>query len=141
MEKIKIYLAGACRGLSDEGKTWRKDARFWSNYHNKYFDNPVIKVYDPTQYFSRDGSNSISSKQIKEFYLKSVIKNCTLVLVNLNDTQYSVGTGCELQYAECHEIPVIGFGKENVYEWFPDYCDVVFETMEEALNYIVDYYS
>ncbi len=83
----------------------------------------------------------MSSKQTKTFYTKYLISNCDLILVNLNDTENSVGTGQELQYAVDREIPVIGFGKRNVYEWLPDDCDVVFETLNEAIDYIVNYYD
>ena len=57
-----------------------------------------------------------------------------MILVNLNNTENSVGTGQELQYAVDKGIPVIGFGKQNVYEWLPEDCDVVFDTLEEAVD-------
>lgn len=136
-----MYLAGACRDLPDEGTEWRRNAVEKVSLYNKYFQDCKIIAHNPCAYFPRNGNNFISQKQIKQFYMKSIIKKCDLVLVNLNDTQHSVGTGCELQYAECHEIPIIGFGKKNVYEWFPDYCDVVFDTLDEALEYILDYYA
>ncbi len=142
MREFKIYLAGACRGLPDEGKIWRKETKEYFDRYNNVFSNDGYRIitYDPTSYFKRDGSNSVSSKQIKNFYLKHLINNSDLVLVNLNDTQYSVGTGCELQYAECHEIPVVGFGVRDIYEWFSDYCDVVFDNQKEALEHIVGFY-
>ena len=36
---------------------------------------------------------------------------------------------------------LIGFGKQNVYEWLPEDCDVVFDTLEEAVDYIINYYD
>ena len=66
-----------------------------------------------------------------------------MILVNLNNTENSVGTGQELQYAVDKGIPVIGFGKQNVYEWLPEDCDVVFDTLEEAFkswDYVNYYY-
>lgn len=141
-EQFGIYLAGACRDLPDEGKTWRKDVKEYFEDYGVFFseDCKNLKIYDPTKYFARDGSNTLEKKQVKRFCLKHIIKNCDVVLVNLNNSNYSVGTGCELQYAECHEIPIIGFGKKDVYEWFPDYCDVVFDEMQDALDYIIDFY-
>ena len=47
----------------------------------------------------------------------------------------------QLQYAVDKGIPVIGFGKQNVYEWLPEDCDVVFDTLEEAVDYIINYYD
>lgn len=139
MKELKIYLAGACKGLPDLGTQWREEATDYFSDYNDLFDRK-IRVYNPTMYFPRDGDNSISNKQIKQFYLNYLIKNCDLVLVNLNNSIASVGTGQELQFAVDKEIPVVGFGKENVYEWLSDDCDVVFDTMEQALNYIVDYF-
>lgn len=140
MEELNVYLAGACRGLPDLGKTWRKECATTAKDFNDIFAGTYkLNLYDPTEYFERDGSNSKSNRQVKNFYLKYLIHNCDVVLVNLNDTQYSCGTAQELQYAVDHEIPVIGFGKNNVFEWFPVDCDVVFDTMDEALDYIIDY--
>lgn len=135
-----IYLAGACRGLPDEGGGWRREVEVWFDGFLDLFPELKIRLYNPLYYFPRNNNDSISSKQIKNFYLHYVIKKSDLVLVNLNNTQYSVGTGQELQYAVDHNVPVIGFGKDDVYEWLPEDCDVVFDTMYEALNYIVDFY-
>lgn len=135
-----IYLAGACRGLEDLGTHWRLQAQELFDDFLDIFPEFKIRIYDPTEYFSRDGGDAISNKQIKNFYLHHAIKKSDLVLVNLNDTQYSVRTGQELQYAVDNNIPVIGFGKVNVYEWLPEDCDVVFNTLKEAVDYIVDFY-
>ena len=86
-------------------------------------------------------TKSITAKQTKNFYIKYLIANSDLILVNLNNTENSVGTGQELQYAVDKGIPVIGFGKQNVYEWLPEDCDVVFDTLEEAVDYIINYYD
>lgn len=141
MKELKIYLAGACKGLPDLGVTWRSAALKEFILAEKYLDDIRFKLYDPTQYFPRSAENSVSGKQTKTFYTKYLISNCDLILVNLNDTENSVGTGQELQYAVDREIPIIGFGKRNVYEWLPDDCDVVFETLNEAIDYIVNYYD
>lgn len=141
-ENFRIYMAGACRGLPDEGKTWRKEAEKYFAKVNELelscFYN--VQTYDPTKYFRRDGSDSVSDRQVKNFYLKGLIKNCNMILVNLDNTNYSVGTGIELEYAKSHEIPIVGFGGSDTYEWFPDYCDVIFENQDEAMSYICDYY-
>lgn len=141
MKEMKIYLAGACKGLPDLGATWRSDALESFALAEKYLDYVKYKLYDPTEYFPRDASKNVSSKQVKAFYTKHLIANCNLILVNLNDTENSVGTGQELQYAVDKEIPIIGFGKKNVYEWLPDDCDVVFDTMTEAIDYIINFYD
>lgn len=141
-EKFKLYLAGACQGLPDNGTGWRKEAEDYFNRQMEFAigDEFDVEVYNPTFFFPRGKCNPKSNKQVKNFYLKHIIQNCDAILVNLNNSISSVGTGQELQYAVDHEIPIIGFGKENVYEWLPDDCDVVFDTLEEAMRYIIEFY-
>ena len=141
MKRLNIYLAGACKGLVDEGTSWRNEAFERFILAQKYLDLIAYHLYDPTEYFPRDGSKSITAKQTKNFYIKYLIANSDLILVNLNNTENSVGTAQELQYAVDKGIPVIGFGKQNVYEWLPEDCDVVFDTLEEAVDYIINYYD
>ena len=47
----------------------------------------------------------------------------------------------EVQYAADHDVPVIGFGNDNVYPWIRDTCTVIFDTMEEALDYVIRFYE
>ena len=129
MKRLNIYLAGACKGLVDEGTSWRNEAFERFILAQKYLDLIAYHLYDPTEYFPRDGSKSITAKQTKNFYIKYLIANSDLILVNLNNTENSVGTGQELQYAVDKGIPVIGFGKQNVYEWLPEN-----ETFDEWIN-------
>lgn len=138
MEVFSIYLAGTCRGLHDDGKEWRTKAEqiFKNIAENK---NIKIKVINPTKYFNRDGSNSKTNKQVKQFYM-SRIRKCDLVLLNLEHTNTSVGSACEIQFAEDNHIPIIGFGGYDMYEWFPEYCDVIFSGINEAIDYISDFY-
>lgn len=138
MEKFTIYLAGACRGLHDEGKGWREKAEqiFKNIEENK---DVKIKVINPTRYFHRDGSNCKTDRQVDKFY-QSKVRKSDLILVNLEDTRTSVGTGIELQLAECECIPIVGFGTYNSYELLPSKCDVVFAGINEAIDYISDFY-
>lgn len=99
MKRLNIYLAGACKGLVDEGTSWRNEAFERFILAQKYLDLIAYHLYDPTEYFPRDGSKSITAKQTKNFYIKYLIANSDLILVNLNNTENSVGTGQELQYA------------------------------------------
>ena len=62
------------------------------------------------------------------------------MLVNLNHTNTSVGTGMEVQKAIDWSVPIIGFGTTDIYPWIKDSCDVVFENLQEALEYIKEYY-
>lgn len=70
----------------------------------------------------------------------SMIDRSDLVIVNLNDSDSSVGTGQELEHAVCKNIPIVGFGTENIYPWEEEDCQVVFEDLYECVNYVVEYY-
>lgn len=138
-DKRYIYLAGACKNLDDEGAEWRERATKMLEQAAEWQE-VKLKVINPLDYFSYAEHKHKSHKQVKSFYMNK-IRSCTLVLVNLNDSDGSVGTGQELQFAVCNHIPVIGFGKDNVYPWLAEVdCEVAFETLTEAVDYIRDYY-
>ena len=134
MRKIEIYLAGACACENDEGRGWREE--LIRDYRNSDY----LKMINPLDYFRYSENWHKTNKQVKEYYL-SRIRKCDVVLVNLNNSAYSCGTAQEVQYAIDHDIPVIGFGNDNVYTWIAEVdCQVVFDNKEEAVQYILEYY-
>ena len=68
MKRLNIYLAGACKGLVDEGTSWRNEAFERFILAQKYLDLIAYHLYDPTEYFPRDGSNY--SQADKKFLYK-----------------------------------------------------------------------
>lgn len=136
---MKIYLAGACKNVPNEGKEWRQNAE---NMLLQVADwcSKKIKIVNPVKYFSYSENKYKSQKQVKEFFINKISK-CDLVLVNLDDTDSSVGTGQETQAARMMHIPVIGFGTKNIYPWIQEVdCEVSFDSLHEAVDYIRDYY-
>lgn len=138
MGAVNIYLAGACRDVPDEGTEWRRMATERLVKIAEWCGRSV-KVLDPTKYFSYKTKKHRTNKQVKEFYLSKLAK-CDIVLLNLDNTNSSVGTGQECQFAKDHDIPIIGFGSKEIYPWLEVDCQVVFEDMTLALDYIRDYY-
>lgn len=133
MDKFEIYLAGGCKHEDDEGAGWREIlCHDWKDVPNIYLINPL-------NYFRYSMDWHQSDRQVKKFY-QSRIKKCGAVIVNLNNSDKSCGTCQEIQYAVDHDIPVIGFGHDNVYPWLLVDCQCIFDTAEEALEYIMDYY-
>lgn len=132
-----VFLSGPVKYEKDGGVEWRLRV-YQCARENEW----VLRVFDPTEYFDYqwDGRYQKTDRQIKEYYLQA-IKKSEIVLVNLNGTIKSVGTGMEIQYALDHDIPVIGWGNTDVYPWIRDACTVVFETLEEALDYVQTYYD
>ena len=141
MERFQIYLAGSCRHESDEGKGWREKAALIFNEHIESDDYKVV-IIDPTSYFTyADRKDSETDRQIKCFYLDQ-IRHSRIVLVNLEGSDKSVGTGMEVQYAVNNNITVIGFNsnKEGIYPWILEECQVAFPSMLQAIDYIKEYY-
>ena len=134
MKKTSIYLAGPSKCEKDEGQSWRKKlTNDWGIAEEDY------TFFNPLDYFRYSENWHQSDKQVKQYFL-SRLKNCDVMLVNLENTESSCGTCQEVQYAVDHEIPVIGFGKQNIYNWLLVDCQCVFDTVEEAMEYIIDYY-
>lgn len=136
---LTVYLAGKCRGLNDEGKSWRNEIEVKLQTVAEWI-NSNIRVIDPTKYFSYSENKHKSNKQVKEFFLNK-ISQCDLVIVNLDDSDSSVGTAQECQFAVDNKIPIVGFGTKNMYEWIAEVdCQVVFDSMHEVVDYVRDYY-
>ena len=112
---IKIYLAGACKNVEDEGRKWRK---YVSDEFYKISKYDALKscIIDPTKYFSYSDPVHKNDRQVKNFYM-SMIDTCDLVLINLEDSASSVGSGQEVQHAVDLHIPVIGIKGHNSYPW------------------------
>ena len=71
----------------------------------------------------------------------SRIDHCRLVIVNLDDSDSSVGTGQELEHARMKGIPIVGFGTKNMYPWEVEVdCQVVFDNIDDCLDYVIRYY-
>lgn len=139
MDVLKVYLAGQCKGLEDGGKEWREKITEQLDTVAKWCGSDV-KVFNPTKYFSYAEKRHKTQKQVKDYYLHQLSK-CDVVLLNCEGTDVSVGTAQEVQYAVDHNIPVIGFGQNNMYPWISEVdCQVVFDSMHEAVDYIRDFY-
>lgn len=139
MKPLKIYLAGRCKGLVDGGKEWRENARKILETIAETAGSKIV-IFDPTEYFDYESHKHKSQKQIKDYYYHA-IRQCDLVLLNCIGTDVSIGTAQEVQYAVDNNIPVIGFGTEHVYPWITEVdCQVVFDSIHEALDYIRDFY-
>lgn len=140
MRDFQIYLAGKTGGLTQvEANSWRNNVKnILENYESKRFNN--IRVINPNDFFNYYKTLHKTHKQIKRFFMSQIDKS-DLVIVNLNNSNSSVGTGQELEHARMKGIPIVGYGTENIYAWESEEdCDVVFNTEEECVEYVLDYY-
>lgn len=139
MKPLKIYLAGRVKGLDDEGAGWREDITKQLEAIAEW-NNKSVSIFDPTKYFSYSDKRHKTVKQIKDYYMYQV-READIVVVNVDDSDVSIGTAQEVQHAVDNNVPVIGWGTKNVYPWITEVdCQVVFDTMSEATDYIRDYY-
>lgn len=139
MKKLTVYLFGACKCLEDEGSQWREEITTKLEKVAEWCG-CEIDIINPLKYFSYSSNKHKTNKQVKEYYL-SRIKKCDLLIGCLDESDKSVGSGMEVQFATDYGIPCIGFGTKNIYPWIAEVdCQVVFDTMTEAVDYIRDYY-
>lgn len=138
-KKMKIYLAGKMSELTfDEMNGWRKNIQEKIKDYN-------IKIINPVDYYNFEIDNNFyNDLEVKNFDLH-LVRNCDIVLVNLN-YHNSIGTAIEVH--ECYEnykIPVISFASEhnydNVHPWVKTSVSKNLPTMDEAIEYIVQFYS
>ena len=139
METINIYLAGPSYYEDDEGKRWREKATQMLKTATDD-KNVNVKVINPIDFFSYSEAKHQSDTQVKKYYMDQILHS-RLILCNLDRTRTSSGTAQELQYAVDHDIPIISFCTEyEVYPWLKVDSQVIFSSMLQAIDYIVDYY-
>ena len=146
---LKIYLAGAMGGLSyDEYMGWRQeisDKIFLYRVVHDCHDcvNKCVKSVDiinPADYYNFEHPRHASEREVMKFDLRHV-KSSDLIIVNFNSS-VSQGTTAELAVAHDHDIPIIGVNadKLSLHPWDEAFCDRIFDSMDEAVEYIGDFY-
>lgn len=125
---LKIYLSGASKNLDDHGNLWREDAKFIGDMHS-------ILAYNPNDFYNYTDKNPNTVKECMKLFLHQV-ELSDVILVNLDYTDGSVGTGMEVMHATNLNKPIIGFGNTNVYPWVAEMCDVILSDLGQAMDYI-----
>jgi hypothetical protein len=137
---IKIFLSGKMSGLPiDESNGWRLKAM--KLFNDIAFKNcRLIKTINPIDFYNYEmDKNSYTEKEIKKFDLH-MVRNSDIILVDLNHPG-SIGTAIEVETAEVNNKIIIGFGKqEGNYSWTLLSIDKICDTLEDAVNYINNYY-
>ena len=136
--KLKVYLSGATLNVEKEFQSWREACLSYSK--NGYYDK--ISFIDPISYFDYTYKLPMTEKQCLDFFMWQ-IDQCDVLLCNLDNSKISIGTAMEVEHAYCNNKPVIGFGSniDTHYNWTRERCSAIFDTLEEALHYIHNYYG
>ena len=136
--KINVYLSGAIKNVDAEFQDWRG----YSSDSILYGFYPHLSVLDPNKFFNYTDRQPKTDKQCMDLFMY-LLKKCDVLLVNLDQSNCSVGTGMEVEYALCNNIPIIAFGNkpETWYKWVEISAAVILEDVEEALEYINNSYG
>lgn len=137
-----------------ETYTGTNKAEEWRIHVKDFFEKNTddYKVINPTDYYQYDENYHKTDKEVFRFDLRKV-SNSDIVLVNLNDIRKSIGTCIEVYEAYKNNIPVIGFLDDElpieemikqIHPWI--YCcvdriETGKDSLDKAINYIVDYYN
>lgn len=134
---FKIYLAGKMSGLKKEDRVnWRKSIQ--THFRNT----PNLLIINPCDYYDIDTVDyaTTTEKEIKAFDLFHV-RTSNIIIVNLRHPN-SIGTAMELQEAESHKIPIIGYDtwKAPVHPWIEEAITKLCNTEKDLLEYVEKYY-
>lgn len=144
MKTLKIYEAGKMGGLTfNEMNDWRVSLKKILN-RASILANYKLTVINPVDFYNFEQVRYQSDIEVQNFDLAHVITS-DLIVVNLEGLNSSDGTKIELFEANYNRrIPVIAFGKyelyENLHPWIKNSITRVEETMEDVANYICDFY-
>ena len=138
MSKLRVYLSGAVKIVDMNFQTWRE--KCLEIEENGFY--PDIKFIDPIEYFNYTDKQPTTDKQCIDLFMWLVDKSDVL-LVNLDNSNVSIGTSMEIEHAFCNNIPIIGFGKvkDTWYNWIVERCTVIFRNLDTAIEYIDSTYA
>ena len=137
MKRLRIYTSGSEKNAPKGFTSWR---HVLNSFINELYDDK-IKILDPMMHFNYSDKAPKTPRQCYNYFMW-LINQCDVILVNLDRSDVSVGTFGEVQHGFDNRKPIIGFGTQpnTWYEWTAELCDIVFDSMEEAINYIVEQY-
>lgn len=138
---FRIYLSGGMKNITLEE----------ANSYREYIKNDIldekdaykysVDIFNPCKAFNYEDENSYKSNRQVLAYEMYMLRTSDLVLVNFNDSS-SLGTMAEISIAYDRNIPVIGINadKNELHDWQVEMCDVIFDSIDEAVSYVKEYY-
>ena len=135
---MKIYLSGGIKNTSIEYQNWRKKCLSFKN--NGLYEN--LEFINPISYFNYTDKLPKTNKQCLDYFMWQV-RQCNILLINLDCSNSSCGSAMEVEHAFCHNIPIIGFGEkpDTWYNWIETRCTAIFDDVTEAVDCISYYYG
>jgi nucleoside 2-deoxyribosyltransferase len=153
--KVKVYLAGAMEFAPDDGRGWRAIVQALLQKENITVFNPCTEEGDIFERYNFSSHGEFHAAKIKDYERFKVCMNEIAVadLKEIASSDYILayitpdlggGTPGEMTYARyVLDIPVIGvMHSESTVEgasgWVMACCDEIFNSLEEAVEYIRD---
>lgn len=130
-----VYLAGTITGLS------QKKATGWRDRAAQFLEPHGITCLDPCRGKNFAPGVRYDSREIVSRD-KQDIRRSRVMLTCLEGA--STGTDMEIMYAHMNEIPVILVTRNDalkVHYWIEAHVTRVFEELDDALEYIVEYWK
>lgn len=136
--KLNVYLSGSIKNVDLSFQNWRD--KCLEIEENGFY--PEINFIDPNSYFNYTNKLPKTDKQCLNLFMW-LVRKCDVLLINLDQSDKSCGTCMEIEHAFCHNIPIIAFGSEpkTWYSWAETRSTVIFDTLEEAIEYIYMSYT
>lgn len=127
---MKVYLAGAINGRSDE------DCKDWRDYSSRCLSKAGIESFDPMvrDYRGRELEAGIAAKIVEQD--KKDIDEATHLLVYYDKP--SVGTSMEVLYANERGKPVVLVDRSErpLSPWLAYHASVVFKSLDDAIAHM-----
>lgn len=138
MNRLKVYLSGAVKQVEEDFQNWRNKCLELSE--NGFY--PNLKFIDPNSYFNYTNKLPETDRQCLDLFMWQA-EESDILLVNLDHSNCSIGSGMEVEHAYCCNIPIIAFGSkpDTWYPWIETRATVIFYDLEDALEYINDSYG
>lgn len=139
----KIYTAGKMLGLTYQDQmSWRHEAE--REIERK--SDELIKFIHPPLFYNYDTPTHKTEREVMDWDL-SQVKDCDIIVVNLEGITESIGTHYELATANVinttsiKHIYVIGFGNPGVelHPWIEQSLHRREDTLDAATDYICRY--
>ena len=143
--KLNIYLAGSISGLSyDAVVAYFLQAKEELEVDGYFVLHPMTgKAYlrNELEFKAEGYKNPISTNRAIRGRDHWMVKTCDVIYVNLlqSGERVSIGSVCEISWAcEMGKHIIIVMQKDNIHRhaFLLDMADVVFETHEEAVQYL-----
>jgi nucleoside 2-deoxyribosyltransferase len=135
MNRPRVYLAGKMDGLT------RAQMGFWRGQAKRILEGCGFDCLDPTALSSCNYKPS--DREIVDNN-KFHIRNCTIVLAELDHEEASIGTIGEIIFARELGKPVIAWGTAKRVinnPWVTEHTTIICEDMGDAVDYIITNYG